>query len=104
MGLVLLIGAAMSAGGLTGDLPVFLILEIIAWVLVPLYVKRFRWSYIGGIIISFIALVGDLIGHVIDAKPWRTLADPASLIAHVIFNLVGIACIYFSYFHYRELK
>jgi len=84
------------------SLMVFVILEIIDWIGIPLYVKRIRWSYILIIIVWIISLVGFV--AMPGTPPWYMFPQPVFNFSIVIFYLVSIAGIYFSYKSYQELK
>jgi len=97
------LGVAIMVGRQTATaLTVFAILTVIAWIVVPLYAKRVRWAYIVGIIVIIIALVGLL--AMPGTPPWYMFADPVYNFSFVVFYLVMLAGIYFSYKSYRELK
>ncbi|MEM4251815.1 MAG: hypothetical protein QW828_08280, partial [Candidatus Bathyarchaeia archaeon] len=96
-------GAAIQTGRQTASaLTVFAILTIIAWILVPLYVKRVRWAYIVGIIVIIIALVGLV--AMPGTPSWYAFTTPVYNFSFVVFYLVMLAGIYFSYKSYKELK
>ena len=100
---VIALGSAITIGRQTASaLTVFGILTVIAWILVPLYMKRVRPAYIVGIIVIIIALVGLL--AMPGSPPWYTFTDPVYNLSFVIFYLVMIAGIYYSYKSYQELK
>ena len=80
----------------------FVVMIIIAWLLVPLYAKRIKWSYIVGIIIMVIALVGLAVDP--GTPPWYAFGAPVYDFSFVIFYLNTLAGLYFSYRSYKELK
>ena len=80
----------------------FVILEIIDWIGIPLYIKRIRWSYIVIIIVWIIGLVGLV--AMPGTPPWYTSYSPIFQFSIIIFYLISIAGIYFSYKSYQELK
>jgi len=80
----------------------FVVLIIIAWLLVPLYAKRIKWSYIVGIIVGVIALVGLAVDP--GTPPWYAFVEPVYNFSFVIFYLDTPASMYFSYKSYKELK
>jgi hypothetical protein len=97
------LGASIMVGRQTGAaLTVFAILTVIAWILVPLYAKRVRWAYVVGIVIIIIALVGLL--AMPGTPPWYIFSDPVYNFSFVVFYLVMLAGIYFSYKSYKEVK
>jgi len=101
--------AATGTAIITGSIPessiaVFGILNIIAWIFVPLYVKRVRWSYIIGIILAIIALLGITIQGSSIPTPWWTFTSPVYSLSYLASNLIMLAGIYFAYKSYQELK
>ncbi len=84
------------------SLMAFVILEIIDWIGIPLYVKRIRWSYILIIIVWIISLAGFIVMP--GTPPWYMFSQPVFNFSIVIFYLVSIAGICFSYRSYQELK
>ena len=84
------------------SLMIFAILEIIDWIGIPLYIKRIRWSYILIIVVWIISLVGLILMP--GKPPWYMLSEPVFNFSIVIFYLISIAGIYFSYKSYQELK
>jgi hypothetical protein len=78
------------------------VLVIIAWILVPLYGKLVRPAFIVGIIVSIIAMVG------VAASPattqWYEFTSPVYNFSFVVWYLIMLAGVYFSYKSYRELK
>jgi len=101
--------AATGTAIITGSIPessiaVFGILNIIAWIFVPLYVKRVRWSYIIGIILAIIALLGITIQGSSIPTPWWTFTSPVYNLSYLASNLIMLAGIYFAYKSYQELK
>ena len=81
---------------------VFMVLIVIAWILIPFYAKRIKLSYVVGFILEIIALGGLIIDP--GTPPWYVFAHPVFNFGFVIFYLIGIACIIFSYKSYKELK
>ena len=94
---ILLIGSQSAS-----SLMFFVILEIIDWIGIPLYIKRIRWSYIVIIIVWIIGLVGLV--AMPGKPPWYTFYSPIFQFSIIIFYLISIAGIYFSYKSYQELK
>ena len=84
------------------SLMVFVILEIVDWIGIPLYVKRIRWSYIVIIIVWIISLAVFI--AMPGTPPWYMFPQPVFKFSIFIFYLVSIAGIYFSYKSYQELK
>ncbi|WP_455364843.1 hypothetical protein [[Eubacterium] cellulosolvens] len=81
---------------------VFAISVLVAWILIPFYLKRVKAALLGGIIVAVIALVGLAANP--GTPPWYTFTNPVFDFSFVVFYLVLLAFIYFSYKSYRELK
>jgi hypothetical protein len=101
--------AATGTSIITGSMPessiaVFGILTLLAWIFVPLYVKRVRLSYIIGIILNIIALLGITIQGSSLPTPWWAFASPVYNLSFLASNLIILAGIYFAYKSYQELK
>lgn len=101
-GLTAIGAASIMATQTATALTVFAILTAIAWILVPLYIKRVRWAYIVGIVAAVIALVGLL--AMPGTPPWYVFTAPVYDFSFVVFYLLALAAIYFSYKSYQELK
>lgn len=82
----------------------FAILDLIVWILVPLYAKRVRWSYVVGIVVWIVCIVGiaAMLGtaQIETGYIFGALVHRFSL---VIFCFVALVGIYFSYRSYKEL-
>ncbi|MHA2063780.1 MAG: hypothetical protein ACXABY_05275 [Candidatus Thorarchaeota archaeon] len=101
---------ATGAGDALGRLSatqflVFGILSAIAWILIPLYLYSFRWSFLVGILVIIIALVGMAFGGVLNptAIAWYQFTEPVYDLTHLLVYIIGVANIYFSYARYKEL-
>jgi len=81
----------------------FMAINIIAWIIFPLYIMRIRWGYIAGIVIGVIAMVALL---AVPGTPWYTFPVPGRPFnfTYVVYYLFNIAGIYFAYKSYIELK
>ena len=100
------IGAGIALGRLdTSAATVFGILTIIAWIIIPLYLKRIKWGYIVGILVFLLALILMTISPVLSpgAVPWYAFAEPIYDFSHLLVYLVMIVGIYFAYSSYKEL-
>jgi hypothetical protein len=84
------------------DVTFLLILDLIAWMLLPFYIRRIRWSYLVGIVAPIIGLIGFLVMP--GTPPWYIFSSPIFDFSYVLLYLVGVALIYFSYKSYKELK
>jgi hypothetical protein len=78
------------------------ILVTIAWILVPLYAKLVRPAFIVGIILNIIAMIGVAASPA--ATPWYAFANPVYNFSFIVWYLIMLAAIYFSYKSYQELK
>ena len=96
--LIILLTDSLAASSLM----VFIILEIIDWIGIPLYVKRIRWSYFLIIIVWIISLTVFVVMP--GTPPWYMFTQPVFNFSILIFYLLSIAGIYFSYKSYQELK
>lgn len=81
-------------------LMIFAALVIIAWILMPLYVRQVRPAYLVGVILQIIALVGLAIMP--GTPPWYTFSAPVYNFSFVVYYLVALGTIYFSYASYKE--
>ena len=78
------------------------IMLIISWILVPLYAKLIRGSFIIGIIINVLALVAITADP--GTPPWYTFSCIICGFEHLAAYLIALACIYFSYRSFKELR
>jgi hypothetical protein len=78
------------------------VLVIIAWILVPLYGKLVRPAFIVGIIVSIIAMVGVAASPA--TTPWYAFVNPVYNFSFIVWYLIMLAGLYFSYKSYKELK
>jgi hypothetical protein len=78
------------------------IMLVIGWILVPLYAKLIRGSFIVGIIINLLALIALTADP--GTPPWYTFACAICGFIHVAAYLVALACIYYSFQSFKELK
>ncbi len=78
----------------------------VTWILLPLYVMRIKWGYIAGILVGVIALFALLVfPFTVQLRyVWYTFPDPVFNFTYIVFCLFMLACIYFSYKSYEELK
>ena len=81
-------------------LVIFGIMTVIAWVLVPLYLKKSKPAFILGIILLILGLIGLFASP--GDPPWYTFTNPISVIKEMMFVLDSIAGIYFSYKAYSD--
>jgi hypothetical protein len=92
---------------MTGIMPsstamAYAVLVIIVWILVPLYGKLVRPAFIVGIILSIIAMIGVAASPA--ATPWYTFVNPVYNFSFIVWYLIMLAGLYFSYKSYKELK
>ena len=85
----------------TFALAIFGIMTLIAWVLVPLYIKRVEAAFILGIILLILGLAGLFASP--GDPPWYTFTNPISIVKELSFVIDSLAGIYFSFKSFREL-
>ena len=102
LGALLTIGMAITYWHIPISVLISLIiLTALAWIFAPIYAKRIKWGYFGGIIIVIIALVAMLVPPV--TQPLYTFFNPVFHFSMVTFLLVHLALLYFSYASFKEL-
>jgi len=75
----------------------FGILTFVFWVLVPLYWLKIRMSYVVGLIICILGLIGG-VGVIPGVEPiWLVLPGTIFTFSLGLILLINIACAYFSY-------
>jgi len=84
------------------DVTFLAILDLIAWIMVPFYIKRVKWSFLVGIVAPIIGLVGLI--AMPGTPPWYNFASPIFDFSYVMLYVVGLALMYFSYKSYKEFK
>ena len=77
------------------------IMLILGLMLVPLYAKLIRGSFIIGIIINILALIALTADP--GTPPWYTFTCVICGFVHVAAYLASLACIYFSFQSFKEL-
>jgi len=81
---------------------IFSILTIIGWIIIPLYFKLVRPAFLVGTILCIAALIGII---AMPGEPsWHMFTAPLYSFSFVVICLALLACIYFSYESYKELK
>jgi len=83
-----------------------LIFTTITWILLPFYIIRIKWGYIGGMAVGVFAIFA-LLAFPFTVHPgyvWYTFPDPVFNFTYIVFCLFMLACIHFSYKSYKELK
>ena len=80
---------------------IFSIMTLVAWILIPLYIKKIKLAFMIGIILLILGLSALIVAP--GNPPWYTFTNPISIVKQFSFILVGLACLYFSYKSYREL-
>ena len=97
------LGAVITTGGLSPTaIIVFGIMTIIAWILVPLYFKLVKPAFIVGTVVIVSALIGLL--AMPGTPPWYAFTTPLYNFSFVVFYIVMLAGLYYSYKTYKELK
>jgi len=84
--------------------PIYILFLIIGWILIPFYIKLFRLAFVIGIFIlavpmCYLAFLTELLG----TAPWFTFSRGLYDFTYVVWFLISIACIYFSYQTFKEL-
>ena len=82
-------------------LAIFGIMTILAWILIPLYIKKIKAGFVLGIILLILGL-GGLFASPGDPL-WYTFTNPISIVKELSFVIDAIAGIYFSYRSHGEL-
>ncbi len=97
------IGTVVITGAMSSTLlTAYGILVIIAWILVPLYVKLVKPAFLVGMIVIVIAAIGLL---VMPGTPaWYTFAYPLYHFSVIVFYIIMLGGLYYSYKTYKELK
>ena len=97
------LGATNIIGGQTIiATAIFSILTIIGWIIIPFYFKLVRSAFLMGIILTIISLVGLI---AMPGEPaWYMFTAPLFSFSYIVICLTLLACIYFSYESYKELK
>lgn len=75
-------------------LAIFGVMTLIAWILVPLYIKRIKTSYVLGVVLLVLGL-GGLFASPGD-PPWYTFTNPISIVKELSFVIDSLVGIYFS--------
>lgn len=82
-------------------LAIFGVMTVIAWVLVPLYIKRIKSAYVLGVILLVLGL-GGLFASPGD-PPWYTFTVPISIVKELSFVIDSLIGIYFSFKSFVEI-
>ncbi len=85
----------------TFALTIFAVMTIIAWILVPLYVKRIKAAYFLGVVLLILGL-GGLFASPGDPA-WYTFTVPISIIKELSFVIDSLVGIYFSVKSFGEI-
>ncbi len=75
-------------------LAIFGVMTLIAWILVPLYIKRIKRAYVLGVVLLVFGL-GGLFASPGD-PPWYTFTNPISIVKELSFVIDSLVGIYFS--------
>ena len=85
--------------------PVYSLLIIIGWLLLPFIIKLKRHAFIAAIFIWIIAMCYLLITPgLLGTIPWYTFTDPLLHSSFIAWYLVAVLGVYFSYKSWRELQ
>lgn len=99
--------AAIGTAVVTAELSptaliVFGIMIIISWILVPLYVKLVKPAFLVGMVVIVSALIGIL---VMPGTPaWYSFTNPLFDFSFIVFYIIMLGGLYYSYKTYKELK
>lgn len=85
----------------TFALTIFAVMTIIAWILIPLYVKRIKAAYFLGVVLLILGL-GGLFASPGDPA-WYTFTVPISIIKELSFVIDSLVGIYFSVKSFGEI-
>lgn len=97
------LGVAIKFLGTTlPSITIMSVMTIMGWILVLLYAKLIKGSFILGIIINVLALIALTADP--GTPPWYTFSCVVCGFVHVAAYLIALACIFFSYKSYNELK
>lgn len=77
----------------------FVILDLIAWLLIPLYIKRIKWSYIIGVILAIIGIIAFSVLLSSFHKIQIVICEFLQIIVIVIL----LVLLYFSYSSFKEM-
>ena len=84
---------------------IYAVLIAIGWILLPFYVKLVRRAFIVGIYVWIIALCYLAITpSLLRTTLWYAFTEPLYHFTFVVFYLISLVGIYFSYKSYKELK
>ncbi|UCF59257.1 MAG: hypothetical protein JSV15_02265 [Candidatus Bathyarchaeota archaeon] len=85
----------------TFALTIFAAMTIIAWILIPLYVRRIKAAYFLGVVLLILGL-GGLFASPGDPA-WYTFTVPISIIKELSFVIDSLVGIYFSVKSFGEI-
>lgn len=77
----------------------FVILDLIAWLLAPLYFKRIKWSYIIGVILAIISVVA----FTVMLSSFHKIQILTCEFLQIIVIVILLVLLYFSYRCFREM-
>ena len=105
---------ALSMWGLTAHavarmqgviVPLYTVLVIVLWILVPLYILLIRHAFIVGIFaIALVMCYLAILPTVMDIIEWYTFARGLMDFTYIVCYIIGFAFIYFAYKSYKELS
>jgi len=85
--------------GISSILILFVILDLIAWLLIPLYIKRIKWSYIIGVILAIISVIA----FSVMLGSFHKIQIITCELLQVIVIMILLVLLYFSYRCFREM-
>jgi hypothetical protein len=84
--------------------PVYTILVVLIWILLPFYIKLVRHAFIVGIFISAVSMCYLLfLTSILGTAAWFTFSRGLYDFTYVLWYLILIAGIYFAYKSWKEL-
>lgn len=94
---------------MTTELPIYVILvgtilNLIGWIVLPLYIKLIRPAFIAGIIIAILSMLYGAWPSPPPTMSWYTFYAPVFHFSFIIWYLAVLAHIYYAYKSYMELK
>jgi hypothetical protein len=83
----------------------FSVITLTFWILVPLYWRKIRWSYVIGFLCCVIALTIGAVAIITDVESiWQTFSGAVFNFSLTLIWTINLACAYFSYRSSKETK
>ncbi len=77
----------------------FVILDLIAWFLIPLYFRRIKWSYIIGVILAIISVIA----FSVMLCSFHKIQSISCKFLQIIVIVILLVLLYFSYEFFRKI-